>query len=387
MKNAIPQIVIKLGILSLLNDISSEMVFPLLPLFLTTLPGGGPVVIGIIEGVAETTGTFLKLVSGIWSDRIKRRTPFVIFGYALANITRPLIALASFWPIVLFLRFSDRVGKGLRGSPRDAMIADSAEPASRGRSFGFQRMMDHTGALLGPLIATGLIAAFGLSINHVILLAAVPALLVIIVLFTLKEQPRSSEIKKNSVSDQAPLKIGKDFRILLAAVFIFTLGNSSDAFLILRLHDVGVSTLYITLLWAIHNGIKILGAWLGGRGSDRFSAKSMYITGLGIYSLIYMAFGSFQSDIALIAVFIVYGLSIGMIEPAEGTWVAALSTSERRSSAYGVYNTAKGIAYLPASAGFGLIWHEFGQFAAFTTGAVLALTAAVLLFFVQKSSR
>ncbi|MFA6471965.1 MAG: MFS transporter [Candidatus Latescibacterota bacterium] len=383
MKKAIPQIVIKLGILSLLNDISSEMIFPLLPLFLVSLPGGGPLVIGIIEGVAETTGTFLKLASGFWSDRIRRRTPFVIFGYALAGIARPLIALVSVWPMVLFLRFSDRVGKGLRGAPRDAMIADSTVQEHRGRAFGFQRMMDHTGAVIGPLIAMLLISSFGFSVKQVILCAIVPVFALLIILFTLREQPRPS--KKETSSDTAPpLIISRDFRLLLAAVFVFTLGNSSDAFLILRLHDVGVSTTIIALLWALHHMMKIAGAWAGGRSADRFSAKSVYLFGIALYSLIYLGFGSISSSTALIVVFIVYGLSIGVIEPAEGAWVAELSTCERRSSAYGVYNAAKGFAFLPASAGFGLIWHEFGQFAAFLTGAILAFAAGGILLFVRR---
>ncbi|MDP2982543.1 MAG: MFS transporter [Candidatus Latescibacter sp.] len=384
MKKAIPQIVIKLGILSLLNDISSEMVFPLLPLFLAALPGGGPMVIGIIEGVAETTGMFLKLASGFWSDRIRRRTPFVIFGYALAGITRPLIALATVWPMVLFLRFSDRVGKGMRGAPRDAMIADSTVPERRGTAFGFQRMMDHTGAVIGPLCAALLISSLGFSIKQVILCAAIPSIVLLIILFTLREPPLSDSEKDTLPSKPAPLKLSRDFRLLLAAVFVFTLGNSSDAFLILRLHDVGVSTPFIALLWAFHHTMKITGAWAGGKSTDRFSAKPVYLAGLGLYAIIYLAFGTFNSNILLILVFILYGLSIGMIEPAEGAWVAALSTRERRSSAYGVYNAAKGFALLPASAGFGLLWHEFGQFAAFLTGAGLAFTAAGILLFVKK---
>jgi MFS family permease len=305
MKKAIPDIVIKLGILSLLNDISSEMVFPLLPLFLSALPGGGPVVIGVIEGVAETTGMFLKLASGFWSDRIRKRTPFVIFGYALAGITRPLIALATVWPLVLFLRFADRVGKGLRGAPRDAMIADSTVPGMRGRAFGFQRMMDHSGAVIGPLIAAFLIASLGFSIKWVILCAAVPSIALFIILFTLREQPRSVSEKETPLSKPAPLKLGRDFKLLLAAVFVFTLGNSSDAFLILRLHDVGVSTVYLALLWALHHTMKITGAWAGGKGTDLLSAKPVYLAGLGLYAVIYLAFGSFGSDTLLIIIFVI----------------------------------------------------------------------------------
>jgi MFS family permease len=380
----IPSVVFKLGLLSLLNDVSSEMVFPLLPLFLVTLPGGGPVAIGIIEGVAETTGTFLKLASGVWSDRIRRRTPFVAFGYTLAGLSRPLIGIAGGWPFVLALRFLDRVGKGMRGAPRDAMVADSVAQEKRGAAFGFQRMMDHTGAVGGPLVAMLLMGPFGLSVRDVILCAGIPTLVLIGILFTLRE-PRHSPpgvAAKQPAVVRTP--VGRDFRILLAAAFIFTLGNSSDAFLILALSNAGVPAASIALLWALHNMVMIGGAWTGGRSTDRIGSKPVMIFGLAIYALIYVSFGMFSSPMMLIPVFIVYGASQGMIEPAEGAWVARLSIRDRRSTAYGFYNAAKGFAALPASVGFGLIWHEWGQFAAFATGAALAVAAALLLFFARE---
>ena len=386
MMENLPSIILKLGVLSLLNDISSEMIFPLLPLFLATLPGGGPVAIGIIEGVAETTGTFLKLLSGIWSDRIRRRIPFVFFGYTLAGIARPLIAFAAVWPAVLVLRFLDRVGKGMRGAPRDAMIADSVTQEKRGAAFGFQRMMDHAGAVGGPLIAMLLMGTMGWSVRQVILFAGAPSLILIVILFTLREPGRQSASPIAPSPPPRPDEV-RDFRLLLAAVFVFTLGNSTDAFLILALSGAGVPAASIALLWSLHHMVKIAGAWAGGKSTDRIGSKPVMLTGLGLYAIIYLAFGAFDSAVVLVPVFIIYGLSIGMLEPAEGAWVALLSSRDKRSTAYGVYNAAKGFAALPASIGFGVIWKVFGQFAAFGTGAALAFAAALIFLAVRDRKR
>jgi MFS family permease len=385
-RHPLPGIIIQLGFLSLLNDISSEMVFPLLPLFLVTLPGGGPVAIGIIEGVAETTGTFLKLASGIWSDRIRRRVPFVAFGYFLAGIARPLIAFAGAWPAVLVLRFLDRAGKGMRGAPRDAMIADSVEPERRGAAFGFQRMMDHTGAVCGPLAALLLMGTMGLSVRQAILWAGVPSLILIAILFTLREPERPGASPAAPSPPPRPVA-GKDFRLLVAAMFVFTLGNSTDAFLILALSGAGVSAASIAFLWSLHNMARIAGAWMGGKSTDRIGSKPVMLAGLGLYALIYLAFGSFDSVRVLVPVFIVYGASIGMLEPAEGAWVALVSSRDRRSTAYGFYSASKGFAALPASIGFGVIWKMFGQFAAFATGAGLASAAALIFLFVREKEK
>jgi len=384
MKN-LPPIVLKLGFLSLLNDISSEMAFPLLALLLATLPGGGPLAIGIIEGIADATATFLKLGSGILADKIQRRTPFIAAGYSLAGIARPLIAFAAVWPQVLVLRFLDRAGKGMRGAPRDAMIADSAVPGMRGAAFGFQRMMDHAGAVAGPLIAMLLLGSFGLSVRHTILAAGIPAVILIVVLFTLREPYYYSE-PPGFVPKEGIKILNRDFLLLLAAIFIFTLGNSTDAFLILRLSEAGMPAAFIAMLWSLHHLLKIAGAWLGGKTTDRFGSKFVMIAGLALYSLVYLAFGSLKTLLPLVSVFIAYGASIGMIEPAEGVWVAGLSSRSKRSSAYGIFSAAKGFAALPASIVFGFIWRDFGVFYAFLTGAGLAFIAAVVLVFVHPES-
>ncbi len=384
--NGFPRVVVQLGLLSLLNDISSEMIFPVLPLFLATLPGGGPVAIGIIEGIAEATGTLLKLASGIWSDCVRKRMPFILSGYGIAGLARPVIAFAASWPAVLFLRFIDRVGKGIRGAPRDAVIADSVPEDQRGSAFGFQRMMDHTGAVIGPLVAMTLMGGFDLSVRQVILFAGIPSIMLVGLLFTLREPI------PGTIGSQQPLptregNMNRDFRVLLAGMFLFTLGNSTDAFLILALSRAGVPAAFIAFLWSLHHMVKIVGAWTGGRLTDRLGSKPVILTALCLYGTIYLAFGAFSSAVVLVPVFIAYGASIGLLEPAEGAWVACLSTSGARGTAYGAYNAAKGIAALPASVIFGCVWKYHGTFAAFGMGAALAFVGATILMFVRDLTR
>ncbi|MCE5250735.1 MFS transporter [bacterium] len=382
-KHGFPKTVIKLGYLSFFTDMSSEMIFPLLPVFLKSLPGGGPFVLGIIEGIAESTASFLKLVSGLWADRIKKRTPFVVAGYGIASVVRPLIALATVWPAVLVLRFLDRVGKGLRSSPRDAIIADEVPPERRGAAFGLQRIMDHAGAVAGPVIVFLLMNRLGFSIRHVIMFAAIPAAVVLAILSTLREPPHK-ETPAEIPSPAEKAVMSRDFRLLLAAVLVFTLGNSSDAFLLMRLSNAGVDAQYVALLWGLHHVVKIAGAWFGGRTSDVLGRKALMITGLGLYALIYAAFGMIGSGMALVVIFIVYGASIGILEPTERAWVSELTAADKRGTAFGVYHASIGFGALPASIMFGFLWNRFGQGTAFITGAGLAFVSAVIVMFVRQ---
>ena len=373
---------VKIGLLSLFTDMSSEMIFPLLPVFLATLPGGGLFVLGIIEGIAESTASFLKLVSGLWTDKIGKRTPFIITGYGLASIVRPLIAFATIWPAVLVLRFFDRVGKGLRSSPRDALIADSVTPEKRGAAYGFHRMMDHTGAVAGPVIAMVLMGLLGFSIRQVILFAAVPSVAVVVIISTLGETGISGAVEETTTNIEKTTKTG-NYRLLLAAVLVFTLGNSSDAFLLMRLSYAGVATPYIALFWGLHHIVKISGAWFGGRTSDIFGRKALMLTGFGMYALIYIVFGTISSKLALMGIFIFYGASIGILEPTERAWVSELSSAGKRGAAFGFYHAAKGFGALPASLIFGFLWSRFGQSAAFFTGAGLAVAALCIILFIK----
>jgi len=384
MRARLPKTVLALGVVSLLTDLSSEMIYPLLPLFLTTVLAAGPAALGVIEGIAEATAALLKLVSGVWSDRVRRRTPLVVAGYTLAGLARPLIGLAGSWPAVLGLRFADRVGKGLRSSPRDALIADVTPPEMRGRAFGVQRAMDHAGAVAGPLVAAGLLGLAGVGLRHVFLLAAVPAALVVVVLVAfVREAPRAAAGAREPL--RASLAgLDRRFRRVVLALGIFTLGNSTDAFLLLRLGDAGLSATAIAVAWSAFHVVKMGCAWLGGALSDRWQRRGMMLAGWGWYAVVYLAFAVVSSPRALVALFLAYGVYYGLTEPVERAWIADLVPAERRGAAFGVLNAAVGLAALPASVLFGVVWSGFGVAPAFGLGAALAVLAALVLLSVRE---
>jgi MFS family permease len=374
---ALPRAVIALGVVSLLTDVSSEMIAPLLPVFVAAAVGGGALSLGLIEGVAESTAALVKLVSGALSDRMRRRKPLLVIGYALAGAARPLIGLARAWPVVLGLRFADRIGKGLRGPPRDALIADAVAEGARGRAFGFHRAMDHAGAVIGPLVAAALLAA-GFDRRDIFLSAAVPAFAVMVVLvFAVREPARPAPPPHASSAAQAPL--GSDFRRLVAAAVLFTLGNSTDLFLLLRLHHAGLSDVALAVLWSLHHVVKMAAAYLGGRASDRVSRRPLLAAAWLLYAAVYLAFALLSSPTALVAIFLAYGLTFGIAEPVEKAWTADLVPPERRGAAFGWLHGAVGLAALPASLLFGAVWEWLGHGAAFALGAALAVVAAVAL--------
>jgi MFS family permease len=380
-KHAIPRTVVVLGVVSLLTDLSSEMIYPLLPVFLTVTLGAGAVAVGVIEGIAETTAALLKVVSGAWTDRVARRKPFILWGYGLAGIARPLIGLATGWPFVLFCRFLDRAGKGIRTSPRDALIADVTPLTSRGRAFGYHRMMDHVGAVIGPLVAAGLLSYAGFSLQTVFLCAGIPALAVVVVIALGVREPQTatdnSEIK--GVQFCQGRGLSSDFRSLLLAVTVFTLGNSTDAFLILRLSDAGIDASWIAVIWAAQHVVKSGSTYLGGVLSDRWGPRRAVRAGWLVYVAVYLAFAFGNSPSFLVAVFLAYGLYFGLAEPAERAWVAALVPANLRGTGMGLYHGAVGLAALPASVLFGLLWQSLGAPVAFCFGAALAAGATILL--------
>jgi len=381
----LPRTVIALGVVSFFTDFSSEMIYPLLPLFLSSVLGAGAFALGLIEGVAESTASLVKIASGIWTDRVKRRKPFLVAGYGLAGAVRPLIGLAQVWPLVLLFRFADRVGKGLRSSPRDALIADVTVSEQRGAAYGLHRAMDHAGAVAGPLMAALLMSAAGFSIRTVFLCAAIPAAVVMIVLlFAVKDPPRSHEPVVSEVKTANPVKaswndLGGGFKWYLATLLLFTLGNSTDAFLLLRLSDAGVPAVWTATLWALHHVVKMLATYYGGRFSDRIGYRRMIVWGWLVYAAVYAGFAAAGSAAGLIAVFLAYGIYFGLTEPAEKALVSRLAPASARGSAFGYYHGVIGLGALPASLLFGLIWKLWGAPVAFITGAGLALAAALLL--------
>jgi MFS family permease len=323
----------------------------------------------------------LKVGSGIWTDRTRRRKPLVIAGYTLSGMMRPLIGLARVWPAVLVLRFADRVGKGLRTSPRDALIADVTDASMRGTAYGFHRAMDHAGAVLGPLVAAMLLKAAGLPLRQVFLCSAIPAVAVLAVLLLGVREPPLPHAASPAARKHLPSwsELGPDYRKLLLATLIFTLGNSTDTFLLLRLGNAGVSAVGIALLWSAHHVVKMAASYCGGRLSDRIGPRRMILAGWLFYAVIYLAFGWFSSAPFLIAVFLAYGIYFGLVEPAERAWVASLVPAELRGTAFGWYHCAVGLGALPASVIFGLLWQRWGAAVAFSAGAAFAALSAVFL--------
>lgn len=371
-----------LGWASCLNDIASEMIYPLLPQFLITVLGGNRFLLGVIEGIAESAASLLKLWSGAWSDRAGHRRGFVIFGYAIAAFARPLLAVVvSPWQL-FGARVGDRIGKGVRTSPRDAMIADSTASEMRGRAFGFHRAMDHLGAAIGPVLAAGFLWMWPNQLRLMFLLTLVPGLIVVVILiWGLREPPVVEEVQPAIRLSLGPF--GRDFRILLAAIIVFSLGNSSDAFLLVRAGELGVATMHLPLLWFGFHVVKSVGNMLVGRMVDRVGARLPLGVGWLIYAGIYVALALATAAWQAWTFFLLYGIYYALTEPAEKTLVANLAGGQRKGLAFGWYNLAIGVAALPASLLFGWLYEDYGPLVAFGWGASLALVAASLLLAIR----
>jgi MFS family permease len=374
----LPVAIYALGATSFLNDVAGEMIYPLLPLFLTSTLGATAVTLGIIEGSAETVSSLLKLGSGYLSDRVGRRKPLVVAGYLIASLARPLVAFARSVGFVLAVRLIDRFGKGLRTSPRDALIADLAPGELHGRAFGVHEAMDHAGAVVGPLLAYGLLAA-GLKLGSVFLLSAVPALAACLVVgLVVREAPRQQRPARSLSGGAAPGLLSRPFLAYLGAVVLFGLGNSSDVFLLLRAHDAGLPVPAMPLLWSAHHVVKSLASAWGGGLADRIGRRRALAAGWVVYAGIYAGFAR-ASGAALVALFIAYGLYFGLVGGAGKALVAEVVPPEARARGYGAYHLCVGLAALPASVLFGALYQRLGAAAAFLTGAALALSAAALL--------
>jgi MFS family permease len=379
--------VLALGAVSFFTDVSSEMIYPLLPIFLTSVLGANASFIGAIEGAAESAASLLKLASGWWSDRLRRRKPLVVFGYALASIVRPLVALAQTASQVLVIRLADRIGKGIRGAPRDALIADSTDPSIRGRAFGFQRASDHAGAVVGPLIAFAILSWTSLTMRDVFWLAAIPgALAVVTVIVAVKDVPRDSQTADQSATPNLREPLPRRFWMFLVAILLFTLGNSTDAFLLLRATQLGVPVALAPILWAALHVVKTIASTPGGALSDRIGRKPTLIAGWTIYALVYLGFAVADAPWHVWALLAVYGVYFGLAEGTERAMVSDFVPALRRGAAFGWFHLTIGLGALPASLLFGLLWDRFGAASAFFTGAGLALLASLALLSIRPQA-
>ena len=399
-----------LGVTSFFTDVGSEMIFPLLPAFIAAL-GGGAAFLGLVEGAADALSSLLKLASGELADRSDRKKPLVLLGYGIAGAVRPLVSFAGLPWHVLAVRLTDRVGKGIRTAPRDVLLAASAPPDQVGRAFGLHRAMDHAGAVVGPLVAAGLLG-LGLELRDVFLATIVPGALAMIALAVVRE-PRpitpalpgdapatvddaagttaiaattSPVAATPAASAPAASPPGPPRRALppplrryLIALAIFALGHSSDAFLLLRASELGVATAALPLLWSAFHVVKLISAYVGGGWADRVPRTRLVLAGWAIYAATYLAFGLASQAWHAWALFLAYGLFFGLTEPAEKALVKDLAPEAVRGRAFGAYHFVLGASAVPAGLLTGWLWQTWSALVALATGAALAAVAAVAL--------
>lgn len=373
-----------LGVVSLLNDISSEVTIRTLPLFLANVLGVRTGIIGLIEGLAESAATLLKIVSGVFADRSGRKKRLTLWGYGLSGLTKPLLFFAAGWPLVLAVRMLDRIGKGIRTAPRDALIADVTAPEHRGRAFGFNKAMDRAGAVAGLLLAAGILYFGGTgqvaltreNYQALVLLSVVPGVAAVVVLARwVHERPRTASTETSNVR-LAWRGLDTRFKVYLIFLVIFTLGNSSDAFLMLRAQTLGFQPAEIFLVLAAFSLVVTLSSTPGGALSDWLGRRGLIVTGWVIYAAIYLGFAFASSPWHVWVLYLGYGLYYGAFEGAASALVADLVPAKLRGTAFGLYNGAVGVAAFPASLLAGLLWDRYGAPAPFLLGGALALVAA-----------
>lgn len=369
-----------LGLVSLFTDISSEMVYPIVPIFLTSVLHAPMDVLGLIEGIAESAASLLKWVAGAWSDRVGRRTPFVVFGYGVSSISKPLLFLAASWHWVLFSRLIDRFGKGLRTAPRDVMIAAASDPARRGKAFGFHRAMDTVGACIGPLLAALMLHHYHLPLRAIFVWAFIPAVLGVLALAFLKRSP-AAERKIKAAPEDAPTRepLPGALKRFIAIYALFALGNSSDVFLILRAKSLGFSDTATLLTYVFYNFVYATAATPAGWISDHVSRRKLMTGGLVVFALVYGGFAAARAPWMIWALFALYGFYGAATEGVAKAYVTDLAPARRRGAALGLYQAVTGLTVFFASLAAGALWKHLGPWATFSYGAALALGAALLL--------
>ncbi len=379
----LPRNVWVLSWVSLFNDSATEMSYWLLPQFLVSVLGAGPAAFGLIEGAAETVASFGRLLSGVLSDRWRRRKPLLAAGYTVANVVKPLLAVAQSWGQVFWIRFADRAAKGFRAAPRDALLADSVAPGQHGAAFGLRQAMDSAGAIAGPLAALTLLPVFGGKVRWIFALAALPGMASILLAWgAVREVRPASPVAgwRSRPGGEAALT-SRRLRILLLAVGFFALGNSSDLFLILRAQNLGVRAAFAPLLGLIFNFVYTILSWPAGKLSDRLPKRYLVMLGYLIYAGVYAAFALARGPQAAWFLFAVYGIYYALTEGVLKAWVADLVPSAERGRVFGVFNWVIGVMAFPASVLAGWLWQRYTPSAPFFLSSGLALGAAILLLF------
>ncbi len=375
--------IIILGLVSLFTDLSSQMVFPLIPLYLVTI-GAGAWVVGLVEGAAETTASFLKILSGFWSDKIQKRKPFILAGYSLSTITKPLFALASLWPIVLIVRIAERIGKGIRTSPRDAIIAESAEISCRGKAYGFHRAMDGLGSILGAVVAFILLPILGFK--PIFLLAFIPGLIAVIFAFFIREKNKPIKTKNNNISFRISLKdLPSNLKLFILVSTIFTLGHFGYAFILLKARYIGLgneTAIYLYILFYIVYTLFIVPA---GIISDKIGRKPIIILGYGLFTA--ASFGLIFSSnmLSILIMFVIYGIFYALTDGVQRAFVVDLSPPKLRATALGTFHTAIGLVALPGGFLAGLLWDKFSPNATFIYAMILTIFSLLLFIFVKNN--
>lgn len=373
------------GITSFLTDTTTKMIYTVMPLFLMTL-GASKTELSLIEGVAESTASIIKALSGWWSDKIRKNKPFMIIGYAFTALLSPLFSIVTTPLQVLIIRFTERVGKGIRTAPRDSLIAASSSDNSKGKSFGFHKTMDNSGAIVGPLLASGILLLFPSNYRMVFVFAAIPGLLGLISIIYFVKEAKSENVTplgKITLKD-----FSKKYYIFLGIVFIFTLGNSTDALLLVKASDIGIQASFIPIIYLIFNSVSVIFSVPAGILSDRIGRERLIIFGYLLYSIIYFGFGRTNSKVVLIMLFALYGLYSAATDGVQKALVSDLIDKNKRGTGLGIYNCLVGITLLPASVIAGLLYDNINNRAPFYYGSIMALVAAILvIIFYRKGLR
>lgn len=364
------------GLTSFFTDTSTKMVYSVMPLFLLSI-GASKTTISLIEGIAESTASLLKAISGYWSDKIGKNKPFMIIGYGITAIITPLYALARIPIQILFFRFFERIGKGLRAAPRDSLISGSIKKNEAGKTFGFQKAMDNSGAIVGPLIAFLLLSIFPLNYSYIFLLATIPAILgVLTIIIFIKE----AKAEKKETTNKISLKLlPKKFYFFLIIIFVFTLGNSADALLLVKTSETGIDKSYIPFVYMIFNTVSVLEAIPIGKLSDRIGREKLIILGFIVYAIVYYFFGRFNSINVFIFLFMLYGFYSALTDGSQKAMISDIVSKDLKGTGFGIYHAVLGITLLPASLIAGLLYDKVNSNAPFYFGSIMALIATILM--------